>query len=297
MRARHGALALALALLPAQMPVHAREEIRTLHQERSLYRNISVLEKGGQRCMVFSRHDGRQGCMTVADPDEIALPYARAFLSGLLLQPSPRRVLVIGLGIGTMPMVLRRYDPSIQVDVVELDPAVEDVARAYFGFRCEAGCRVHIGDGRMFVRAQGRAGRRYDLIMVDAFDVKYIPEHLLTREFMQQLRAILAPDGIVAANTFSNRALQPYEVATYQSVFGTTLAVETSAGNRIILAARGRPPTLAAMRANAARIGARLQGLGVPPGWLLANTRPQPPATGYEPLTDQYSPSNLLLSY
>lgn len=275
----------------------ANPDTRVVHEERSLYRNILVLEGEGKRCMVFGRRSGRQGCIDLADPDALALPYFRAFIAALLAQPAPRRVLVIGLGVGVMPRVLQAYDPALRVDVVELDQAVARVARERFGFRCQAGCNLYVDDGRVFVRKQGRRGARYDLILVDAFDVKYIPEHMLTREFMRELRTILAPGGMLAANTFSNRALQPYEVATYQSVFGPTLAVETGVGNRIILAGRDRPPSLSLLRANAAEVGPRIARFEVTPDWLLSRARPQRPLPGIAPLTDLYSPSNLLLTY
>lgn len=285
---------LVVAALPT-IKTSAIGEHRIVHQERSLYRNIFVTERNGVRCMVFGRRDGRQGCISLHDPDDLLLPYFRATLGALLVQPRPRRALVIGLGVGTLPRVLQHYDPTMAVDVVELDPAVVKVARERFGFACSARCTVHTGDGRLFVRRQVRSGQRYDLVIVDAFEVRYIPEHLLTREFMAELRSLLAPGGVVAANTFSNGALQPYEVATYQSVFGPTLAVETNAGNRIILAAR-TPPTLSAMQDNAAALGSRLARYGVSAQWLLQRTRVQPPRPGHAPLTDQYSPSNLLLS-
>jgi spermidine synthase len=266
-----------------------------VHQERSLYRNILVTEHNGLRCMIFGLQDGRQGCISLHDPDALVLPYSRALLASLLVQPRPQRALVIGLGVGILPRILQAYDPTLAVDAVELDPAVVKVAREHFGFSCSGRCTVHTDDGRVFVRHQRRAGRRYDLIVVDAFDVRYIPEHLLTREFMLELRAILAPGGVIAANTFSNGALQPYEVATYQSVFGPTLAVETGVGNRIILAAT-TPPTLPAMQANAGVVDQRLARYDVSAQWLMQRTGVQPPVPGHAPLTDQYSPSNLLLA-
>lgn len=58
------------------------------------------------------------------------------------------------------------------------------------------------------------------MVMLDAFDVDYIPAHLLTAEFFQQVRDILAPDGVLVANTFTNSTMYERESATYAAVFG-----------------------------------------------------------------------------
>ncbi|MFM9785913.1 hypothetical protein ACKI13_48440, partial [Streptomyces scabiei] len=65
----------------------------------------------------------------------------------------------------------------------------------------------------------------------------YIPEHLLTKEFFKEIKSVLAPGGIVAANTFSSSKLYQHESATYHAVFGDFINVTTEKNsNRIILA-------------------------------------------------------------
>ena len=71
-------------------------------------------------------------------------------------------------------------------------------------FPADARVHVLVEDGRAYVRHTLRGGKRYDLIMLDAYDNQYIPEHMLTREFLSEVRSLLQPDGIVAANTFSS---------------------------------------------------------------------------------------------
>ena len=67
-----------------------------------------------------------------------------------------------------------------------------------------------------------REQQRYDLIMLDAFDHEYIPEHLLTQEFLQEVKSLLAPGGVLAANTFSSSRLYDHESTTYAAVFGSS---------------------------------------------------------------------------
>lgn len=263
-----------------------------IHREKSLYRDIIVVEAGDYRCMSFGRRRYFQSCVFKSDQDLLATPYSRGMFAGLTANPKARRVLMIGLGGGVIPRAMRRIDPTMQIDVVELDPAVVRVAKQYFGYREDAKLRTIIGDGRVFVRRQARAGVRYDLIMIDAFERVYVPEHMITREFIAEVKSMLAPGGTMSSNTFSRGPLAPYEAATYQSVFGETRIVDTATGSRIILAGRdGLPPT-AALRDNARVFESRFHTIGIFIREL--ESQAQPRALDHRPLTDQYSPANLL---
>jgi spermidine synthase len=214
-------------------------------------------------------------------------------LGALLLAPAPRRVLVIGLGGGTLPRALEKLLPEATIDVVEIDPAVRRVAEQYFAFHPSARVRVYEEDGRAFVRRVLRTDSRYQLIMLDAYDHQYIPEHMLTREFLAEVRSLLEPGGIVAANTFSSSRLYQNESVTYASVFGTFYNLKSN--NRVILADAGTLPSLEEIRRNADLLGPALTALGVSMPALLARFTTKP---DWNPqarvLTDQYSPANLL---
>jgi spermidine synthase len=285
-------LAAALALAGCAASDEA-DSGRIVHREKSMYRDILVTENdSGTRCLSFARRHGLQTCLQPDTPDLLLVPYTRGVFAGLLANPRARRVLVIGLGGGVIPRAMRRIDPALDIDVVELDPAVVEAARRHFGYREDAKLRTHIGDGRVFVRRQARLGRRYDLIVIDAYERVYVPEHLMTREFVGEVKSLLAPGGIVASNTFARGPLAPYEAATYQSVFGETRIVDMTLGNRIILAGRDGLPTAEAMRAQGAALQPRLWTIGIDPAELEAVPQPRP--AGVRPLTDQYSPANLL---
>jgi spermidine synthase len=267
-------------------------EGRIVHREKSMYRDLIVVEVNDYRCMTFGRHRTMQSCILLEDPNMLALPYSRAVFAGLQANPSTKRALVIGLGGGVIPRAMRRIDPKMNIDVVELDPAVIEVAKHYFGYLEDPRLRTFIGDGRVFVRRQARAGIHYDLIIIDAFERVYVPEHMLTREFIGEVKSLLSPNGVIASNTFASGPLAPYEAATYQSVFGETRVVDVSMGSRIILAGRDGLPPDATMRDNAKALENRYYTIGVLL-WEL-QSHPQPKIEGYRPLTDQYAPANLL---
>lgn len=268
-----------------------------VHTERSLYRNIVVYDESGMRCMKFSRAvtAGRQSCQFLRNPERLVFRYTQMMMAALYLDPAPRRVLVLGLGGGTLPTALANLPSTTQIDVVEIDPAVTRVAEKYFGFRPGGKVRVIEEDGRVFVKRALRAGRQYDLVMLDAFDHEYIPEHLLTREFLTEVKGLLGEHGVLAANTFSNSRLYDHESATYRAVFGDFYNLRGD--NRVILTRAGGLPARDVIDRNAAALDARLSEIGLERETLLNlfSTR-RDWREDARVLTDQYSPSNLLNS-
>jgi spermidine synthase len=271
------------------------DEQKLLHAERSLYREVLVYEGDHLRCMCFTRNCrvGRQSCMDMRAPDRIQLNYPRMMLGSLLINPQPRTLLLIGLGGGTLPRALQQTLPELRMDVVEIDPAVVSVAAKYFDFKANERIRVIEADGRVFVKRALREGRRYDIVMLDAFDHEYIPEHLLTREFLQEVKSLLAPGGILAANTFSSSRLYDHESTTYAAVFGEYFNLKRD--NRVILYKDGGLPAREQLTANSVLLAAPLRPLGVVTSDLLPmfSTRVDWDKRA-RVLTDQYSPANLL---
>ena len=268
----------------------------TVYQQKSLYRNILVVEGEGYRCMKFGRFHARQTCIQIGQPQRLVLNYTKGLLAALYLaEQAPRRVLILGLGGGVMPMALRMLDADMEIDTVELDPAVVKVAQSHFAYQEDARLRTYVQDARVFVRQQQRRGSQYDLVLIDAFDRDYIPEHLLTREFLQQVRSLLTPTGVLAANTFAAGALARHEAATYQAVFDQLYQLDMDGGNRILLARRDALPPLPDVQRYAQAWDKRLALFRLLSADLLPRLALQPRAVGVKVLTDQYSPSNLLL--
>jgi spermidine synthase len=277
------------------LPAGAQTSQPLIHAEHSLYRQVLVYGDSYTRCLCFTRECriGRQSCIDLHQPDRLMFEYTQMMLGALLLKPDPHSILVIGLGGGTLPRTLRKLLPNADIDVVEIDPAVTRVAKEYFGYQTDAHSQVFEEDGRAYVRRILRTDRRYELIMLDAYDHQYIPEHLLTQEFLAQVRALLVPGGIVAANTFSTSKLYANESVTYRAVFGVFYNLKSN--NRVILASNAPLPNVAQATHNAERFDARFTELGFKSSWLLTlfNT-----GIDWDPntrvLTDQYSPANLL---
>lgn len=288
------ALLLAIACTACAPRVDA-QAMKLVHAERSLYREVLVYEGRDVRCMCFTRdcRVGRQSCSDLDDPDRIVMNYPQLMLGALFATPEPKSILIIGLGGGTLPRALAQIAPAARIDVVEIDPAVVEVAQEYFGFQESRNIDAIEADGRVFVKRALREGRRYDLVMLDAFDHEYIPEHLLTREFLQEVKSLLPPNGVLVANTFSSSRLYDHESVTYASVFPEFFNLKRD--NRVIIAVNGRLPTQTELRANSERFEAAFERFGFSaPRLLPLFTTRRDWREDARVLTDQYSPANLL---
>lgn len=280
-----------LALLT---PLYAK----TIHEERSIYRDITVTERLGRRCLLFNVHRGdrNQTCIFTDGSSRLVFDYTKMSFAGLLLKPDPKRILIAGLGGGTIPLVLSELFPGASIDVIEIDESVARVAEDFFSFKETDLMRVHINDARMFIKRAALKEEKYDYIVLDAFSGDYIPEHMLTQEFLEEVKQVLTPDGVVVANTFSTSRFYDHESVTYQRVFGELYNFKLpTSGNRIILTQLKSLPKLELMTDRAAQLAPKLDKYGIPflryPGKVSSQVDWD---MSRRVLTDQYSPSNLL---
>lgn len=286
-------------LLITQLIVDSAANAQIIHEEKSLYRNILVDEEKGLRCLKFTarlRNAQNQSCLDLARTDQLVFDYARMSLAGLLVQPQPERILIVGLGGGSLPNALRKLYPNSQIDNIEIDEAVIRVARRYFRYQDDQRMRVFAEDGRLFVKKARRRQQQYDFILLDAFNGEYIPEHMMTREFLSEVKTLLSPRGVLVANTFSTSELYASESVTYAAVFGSFLnVVGPERRNRIVVATAGALPSDALLARNAKTLQPALVSLGVDSSQLLQRAQRH---MDWDPnarvLTDQYSPVNLL---
>jgi spermidine synthase len=170
-----------------------------MYEHTSPYHRIRVTDNDGVRLLKFERN--QQSSMRLDDPFESDIEYVRYFNLALAIQPEIRRVLVVGLGGGSVVKQMWRDYPEMHFDAVEIDPEVADVAYELFGLPRDDRIRVIVSDGREFIRTHTDV---YDLIIVDAFDDDRIPPHLLTEEFLRELRDHLTQDGVVAYNVIGS---------------------------------------------------------------------------------------------
>lgn len=253
-----GLAALCLAWSPAA--ALASGPVRMLYETDSLYHHIMVGEdEDGLRYLSFNKAMGHQSVVRLGKPSELTFAYTKSGFAALAFLDRPAaEVLFVGLGGGSMPMYLRLVDPNLRMDIVEIDPAVVEVARKYLGFTPDPAMQITVMDGRIYLK---RHPKQYDVIFLDAYNDHAVPFHLTTAEFLKLVRSRLKPGGVVASNVWSadiNRFFTA-QIKTYQAVFPEVYLLRAGrSSNYIFLAtqAKGRVEREAAMvRAKALMAG------------------------------------------
>ncbi len=195
------------------------QQFKILTRTRSPFNDIFVIERENLREMWF-QGSGRFYLQTRIDldrPGDLALIYTRLLLAPLMWNPHPCRILMIGLGGGVLPRFLSEVYPDIEIDVVEMDARVTELARRYFDFKESPRLRVFEDDGRAFVKQRSQ---KYDMVFLDAFKGGSVPYHLKTIEFYREIAQSLNEEGVLVTNLYGkSNALKPSDRKTLEAVF------------------------------------------------------------------------------
>ena len=167
---------------------------------------MQVFDIGGIRRFVFNEGGGTQ---SMYKPNAILAGknyYEVLAMTPTLFPPDrPLNVLVLGLAGGTVTreMDLLYPDRELAMTGVEIDPAVVDLAKTYFDLERER-LNIVTMDGRAFLNT---TDERYDIIIVDAYSNQlYLPSHMVTREFFEEVHSRLVDDGMIAINVNASGA-------------------------------------------------------------------------------------------
>jgi spermidine synthase len=227
---------------------------QVLAEGRSQYNHVRVTERGSVRTMYFVGDNGMQYIESRVDrayPASLDLDYTRTMMAGFLLQPAPRRLLMLGLGGGGMSNYLRGRIPGLEIDAVDIDPEVVRLAQSYFDVpKDDPKYRCHVEDARLFVE---RSTAQWDMIMLDAFRGVFVPFHLKTVEFYRAVLARLGPRGVVVANLHNATRMYPHDRETLAAVFPGRYSFVSEGGNQTTLVASADPQrrSLYELRSNA----------------------------------------------
>jgi spermidine synthase len=151
--------------------------------------------------------------------------------------------MIIGLAAGTSARQYTKVYGEIPIDGIEIDPGVIEAGALFFDMNAEKmpNLTVYAQDGRYILN---QLDQRYSVIAVDAYRPPYIPWHLTTVEFFQEIRDHLTDNGVVAINvgrTQTDRRLIDAMTATLLQVFPTIHAMDVPVSFNTILVATNQP--------------------------------------------------------
>lgn len=201
------------------------------------------------------------------------------------------RVAIVGLAAGTVAKQYTGVFGPVPIDGVEIDPSIVAVGQRYFGMT-EPNLHITVADGRTFMRFSRRT---YDVVMVDAYRPPYIPFQLTTKEFFQETRARMAPDGVLVLNTShvgNDYRLVNAFVNTLSEVYPSVYTLNVPNALNTEIYATALPTTLAQVQARLTLASADTASpaLATVAGESLPLLRPARAQPGGQVFTDDLAP-------
>ena len=231
------------------------------------YSHIRVRRQGSMRSMNFVRDNGEEHIQTIWNvkrPYELVTHYSRLMFASYLFMPQQKRVLIVGLGGGSMVHFYEHYDPDVKLDAVEIDAKVVELAGKYFDVRTQKNTKIITEDAFKYFKEDKTL---YDVIYMDAFlkpsegtDATGQPLRLKTAEFYKGLRQHLTPDGIVVINLNVHQGTDD-DVATIRGAYPQTYTFRARTPNLIVVGTWEKSRTSSAdLRTEGPRAGPAIQG-------------------------------------
>jgi spermidine synthase len=167
-----------------------------------------------------------------------------------------RSMLLIGLATGTIPRQHLAVYPDLPIDGVEIDPDIVQAGADYFQMNESdmPSLTVYAQDGRYILN---QLDKRYTVIGIDAYRPPYIPWHLTTLEFFQEIAAHLEDNGVMVINvgrTSTDRRLVDALTNTLSYVFPSIHAMDVPHSFNTILVATMQPTSDENLAANLANL-------------------------------------------
>lgn len=175
---------------------------RVMEERETQFGRIAVLEKGRTRYLAYGPGTQfvYQSAVDLDRPHELAAPYMRLMMLGVVYANPYARIVQVGVGAGNMAGYAIRTFPDAAVHAIDIDRDVLELGARYFGLSPHPRLHVHVDDGRRWLE---RTNDVFDLIMLDAYDDASIPAPLRGGDFFKIVAARLAPWGVVMQNVYT----------------------------------------------------------------------------------------------
>jgi spermidine synthase len=198
-----------------------------------------IVDCGPLRFLHFAV-DNVQSVMRHDEPDELCLAYTRKMMTLLLFAPDPRRVLLLGLGGGSLAKFCYRHLPLADITVLEIDPNVIALREEFCIPPDDKRFRIVQADAVSYI---ARMSPRMDAILVDACDRNGLAPAMAAPDLYARLRRRLAIHGVLSINICGEPDEVEDHLARIRGVFGERIICLPARedGNTIVLAFRNGP--------------------------------------------------------
>jgi spermidine synthase len=181
-----------------------------------------VLDNGACRSLHFTWGE-LQSRMLTQNPWQLDLGYTRAMMGFLLFNAAPAHIGMIGLGGGSIAKFCHRYLPASRMTVLEINPHVLALRKAFQVPDDDERFEVIAADGAMFLHTEAP---QFEVLLVDGFDHEGQPAALCTQRFYDDCLAALPAGGVLVVNLHYGHADYPVLLERISRSFGANV-VET----------------------------------------------------------------------
>lgn len=174
---------------------------RRIHKAVSELDTVEISEQDGVRYLHLG-NDTVQSAMRIATPNSLELTYTQAMLGFLLLTPTPlKRVLLVGLGGGSLVKFLHHQFADIQLTVAEINAKVITAAHQFFQVPPSSDrLEIVLADATEFIINQ----TEHDCILLDGFDSGCQVSSLATESFYSDCKNALTNEGVLSVNFWAS---------------------------------------------------------------------------------------------
>ena len=227
-------------------------------ETKSAYSHIRVRRSGSVRSLIFVRDSGEEAYespVNLKTPWVLRFSYLQHMFANYLFQPEQKDAIIVGLGGGSMIHFLQKYDPQVNIEAVEIDPVVVELAERYFAVKQKSNVRLIIADAFDYLK---KTTKKYDTIYMDAFlkpsattDETGVPLKLRTQAFYQQLQGLLKPGGSVVFN-INPHAQMKADIETISESFPQTYVFSLPNSEGVVVVGSMQTSRLTAAQLSAA---------------------------------------------
>lgn len=195
-----------------------------------------VIDDGSRRYLYFNTRL-MQSAMRLAAPNELDLRYTQKMMSFLLFNPHPKRIVLIGLGGGSLVKFCYTRMPAVHFTAIEIDPDVIAFRDTFMLPADDERLQVIEADGAEYLE---NAAKGIDVILVDAFDETGFAPSLANRQFLECIFSRLSGNGVLVINLAGEKDTYAGLIGLAMDVFDEQVIVFSvpEDGNHILLAFR-----------------------------------------------------------
>ncbi|SBS31276.1 Spermidine synthase [Marinomonas aquimarina] len=203
-----------------------------LYETQDEFGVIRVFDDGKYRVLSFAEGD-EQSRVQIKNPHVLQHEYTQAMLLALM-DRTPKRACVLGLGGGALVHALAKVVSGIHVTAVELRPEIVAIAEEFFKLPKSKRIDVVTQDAIEF--AANNKSKKFDILFTDLYQHFGMDNRVATHSFLEDAKKQIKEGGMLVLNCWEEHQYQHDLKASLKEMFNTVTGLNTGCGNWVVFA-------------------------------------------------------------